>query len=301
MSVPDAFREGVRRYMRAHAFGNAIDSDLWRLMQDTAGKPIVGIERDVTRQEGVPLMRVDDQARMTTLSEDRFAADPTTIAHAAAQTWHLPVTVRSLATGESQTRILSTPVRFVLASPVLVNAGQTTYARTLYPGEAERALIERIASLSAADQLGLLNDTLALGLAGYTGASNALAMVTALPVTADPIVWQGAISVLQGIDEHFTPGAGKSAYRRFALAVLQPMADRLGYAAWSGEEGNSEILRTSLERTQGVFGDGTVIDWARRTLADPGASAVDYRTALNVVASQADATTFDSIAEPSRV
>jgi len=27
---PTAFRNGVRRYMRAHAYGNAIDADLWR-------------------------------------------------------------------------------------------------------------------------------------------------------------------------------------------------------------------------------------------------------------------------------
>ena len=94
----------------------------------------------------------------------------------AAQTWQLPVTVKSLTTNELQTKILNTPTSFVLPSPVLVNAGQTTYARVLYSKDGVGALVARMASLSSADQLGLLNDTLALGLAGYTRASNVLAL-----------------------------------------------------------------------------------------------------------------------------
>ena len=44
--------------MHAHAFGNTVDSDLWSEVQKAAGKPILEIEHDFTRQEGVPLIRV---------------------------------------------------------------------------------------------------------------------------------------------------------------------------------------------------------------------------------------------------
>jgi aminopeptidase N len=249
----------------------------------------------------VPLIHVVHKGGTTILSEGRFAADPTTVAMAAAQTWQLPITVKSLTTSELQTKILSTPTSFVLPSPVLVNAGQTTYARVLYSNDGVGALVKRMASLSSADQLGLLNDTLALGLAGYTRASNVLAMVKALPVDADPIVWQRTISVLRSIDDHYAPGAAKVAYRRFVLRLLHPLADRLGYAAKSGEDSNVEILRASLERTQGIFGDPAIIDWAKRTLADNIGSAADHRTALNVVAGQADAPTFDSLLAKAKV
>ena len=39
----DKFRDGVRRYMQAHAFGNTVDSDLWRPMQQAVGQPIAKI------------------------------------------------------------------------------------------------------------------------------------------------------------------------------------------------------------------------------------------------------------------
>jgi aminopeptidase N len=291
----DAFRAGVRRYMHDHAFGNTVDRDLWSLIQATSGKPILGIEREMTRQDGVPLVRVAQKGGTTLLSEGRFASDPTTIAKAAQQDWHLPITVESLASGELQTILLHASSNFMLAPPVLVNVGQTTYGRVLYSNDGMGALVEHMAALSAADQLGLLNDTLALGLAGYTRASNVLAMAKALPVDADPIVWQRTISILQTIDDHYAPGSEKAAYRRFVLGLLRPLADRLGHATKSGEAGNVQILRTSLEQALGRLGDPAVIRWAKQTLAGQTGSAADRRAALSVVAGQADALTFNSL------
>jgi aminopeptidase N len=296
----DAFRAGVRRYMRTHAFGNTIDSDLWSLIQVTAGKPILGIERDLTRQEGVPLIRVSRKGGTTILSEGRFAAVPATIARAAPRKWQLPITVKSLASSEVQTKILNTSVTFMLAPPVLVNAGQTTYGRVLYSEDEVGALVEHMATLTSADQLGLLNDALALGLAGYTRASNVLAMARALPVDADPVVWQRTIRILRNIDDHYAPGSDKTAYRRFVLALLQPLADRLGHTARPGEGGNVEILRVSLEQAQGRLGDPAVIDWAKQTFDDETGPAADQRTAMTIVAGQADAPTFDLLVAKAR-
>jgi aminopeptidase N len=291
----DAFRAGVRRYMREHAFANTKDGDLWSLIQVTAGKSILGIERDLTRQEGVPLIRVSLKSATTILSEGRFAADPATVAKAAPGNWHLPITVKSLASSELQTKILNTSINFALPPPLLVNAGQTTYGRVLYSNDGVGALVEHMASLSAADQLGLLNDALALGLAGYIGASNVLAMAKALPVDADPIVWQRTITILRSIDDHYAPGFDRAAYRRFVLGLLQPLAERLGHTASSGEAGNVEILRVSLEQAQGRLGDPAVIGWAKQTLADQTSTAADQLTAMTIVAGQADAPTFDSL------
>ncbi|HET7085914.1 MAG TPA: M1 family metallopeptidase [Rhizomicrobium sp.] len=291
----DAFRDGVRRYMHAHAFGNTVDSDLWTVMQEAAGKPILDIERDATRQEGVPLIRVASERAVTILSEGRFAADPSTIATAPPRSWLLPVTVENLDQARPQFKLLRAPTRFEIPAPVLVNVGQTTYARVLYPKASIDALAGRMAALSSADQFGLLNDSLALGLAGYAPASNTLALAKAVPANADPIVWQRVISILKDIDAHFPQGAARTAYRQFALKLLNPVSSRLGFAAAATDDGNIQILRASLEEVRGEFGDPAVIVWAKRILAGHGESAADKRTALNVVAGQADTATFDAL------
>ena len=109
----DNFRDGVRRYMKAHAFGNTVDADLWSEVQATSGKPILQIEHEFTTTVGVPLIKIDSQELVVpssgrvprpdlhpsgptlenmTLSEGRFFADSdeteTTPSH-----WTLPVRV----------------------------------------------------------------------------------------------------------------------------------------------------------------------------------------------------------------
>ncbi len=76
-----AFRDGIRSYMAAHAYGNTTTADLWQALESAAGKP-------VTRRCGV-LYRAgwraaDHQPRppaaaarqRMTLRQDRFVIAP---------------------------------------------------------------------------------------------------------------------------------------------------------------------------------------------------------------------------------
>ena len=77
----DAWREGVRRYMKAHAYGNTVSDDLWREVEAAAGQPITAIAHDFTLQPGVPLIRVASatcQSGQTTLqlAQGEFSKRP---------------------------------------------------------------------------------------------------------------------------------------------------------------------------------------------------------------------------------
>ncbi len=76
----DKFRSGVRNYMRAHAYGNTVDTDLWHLIQSAAGRPVLDIERDFTQQPGLPLVAVTSSSDGMNLVESRFVDDPETLA-----------------------------------------------------------------------------------------------------------------------------------------------------------------------------------------------------------------------------
>jgi aminopeptidase N len=296
----EAFEKGVQAYMRAHAYGNTEDSDLWREIQKAAGKPILDIEHDVTRQEGVPLIKAQFGKDAVTLSEGRFAADPATIANAKPQSWLLPIAVAPLSGGKAETQLLKAPTRFAVMPPALVNAGQKTYGRVLYPAGSVAALSAALPKLAPADQYGLLNDTAALGFAGYQPASDMLALMASLPENADAIVWQRALTLLGEIDGHYADGAPRTALRATALKLLHPLSARLGFAAKSGEDGNVQILRMALVRLQGRFGDPATIAWAKKTMDDAAANPVDKRAALDVAAASADAKAFDALLTKAR-
>jgi len=288
---PDAFREGLRHYMHDHAFGNTMDSDFWSALQAAAGQNLLpDVARDLTRQTGVPLVSVAAARGGLALSESRFAEDPDTIAADSVRSWHLPVAVGK------NTVMLEKTATVPAASPAVVNAGQLGYMRVLYDQASFDALAKSYAGLPAADRLGLLNDSIALGLAGYAPASRALILAKAVPADADPIEQQRVVALMLQLDRYYQPGPARDVFRRCALATLDPLSGRLGTEATAGEDGNIQTLRTTLLTLRGRLGDAKALAWARQTHSSAGTR----RTALAILASQADATTLGPLLQEAR-
>jgi len=294
----DKFREGVRRYMRAHAYGNTVDVDLWQLIQQEAvGKPIVEIERDFTRQVGVPLVTVTSTRAGVHLVQSRFAADPSTIAGLTPQRWRLPlaaVPANADSVGADRQYLLLQGAADVTQSPpLLINAGQTGYARVLYGDGTLEGVAAKMPALMPADQIGLMDDASALGFAGYSSPDDMLKLAMAIPAEANAIVWERVIRLLSDLDDHYADSPQRVVFRRFALDVMAPLATRLGSAGAADESSNTAILRSNLKHAQGRFDDPAVIADARKLFDQGGGTVAEQRTALDIVAEHADANTFD--------
>jgi aminopeptidase N len=77
--------------------------------------------------------------------------------------------------------------------------------------------------------------------------------------------------------------------------MLKPLAARLGPDSVAGEPGNVEILRGRLEETEGRFGDTAVLEGARRRVEAGSGTPAEQRTAVEIVAAQADAAGFEAL------
>jgi len=297
----DHFRAGVRRYMQAHAFGNTVDSDLWTLMQQEAGKPILAIEHDFTLQTGVPLVRVSVAPKGVRLQEGRFAQDPASISAEPPRTWRLPLAVGPAGKrGDPETILLQGATDLAVTTPALVNVGQYAYARVSYDAATFNALAPQLAAVEPMDQLGLLNDAFALGTTGYAPASRIVELPTVLPVDANPIVWGRVIVLLEDLDTHYGDTPARAAFRSFALSLLAPLAARVGPAAASGEPSNITVLRASLLVAMSNFGDAPVIQRADKNVAANSGTPAELRTALAIVAAHSDAASFDTLLQQAR-
>lgn len=302
---PDAWRDGVRRYMKAHAYGNTVSDDLWRQIQAAAGKPILDIAHDFTLQPGIPLIKVDAArceggSTTLTLSQGEFTKDRP---NKQPLRWRVPV-IAQTAGGE--------PVRTMVAGgkgevtvpgcgAVVVNAGQSGYYRSLYGAEQFGAIRQDFAKLAPIDQLGLMNDVWALGLAGLQPASDYLDLAKATPVDADPQIWADIAGSFGSLDDYYRGDkARQAAFRKFAIATLAPAFERIGWEARPNEGDPVTILRSQLIGTLAALGDEKVIAEARRRYAaldgDPEAVPAELKkTVLAVVASHADAATWDKL------
>jgi len=184
---------------------------------------------------------------------------------------------------------------------VIVNAGQAGYFRTLYTPDLFKGLAANFAGLPPIDQLGLLSDVYALGLAGLQPATDALDLAIAAPIAADPKIWGRIVAIYGGVDGYYDGmPTEQAAFRKVALARLSPLMDRVGWTAKPGESGPEATLRGDVIAVLGRLGDPAVAAEAKRRYAadktDPAAVPGPLRkTILGIVAAQADAAGWDAM------
>src|SRR6185437_372531 len=175
-----AWRDGVRAYMARHAYGVATSEDLWREIDRAAGKPVSAVARDFTLQPSVPLIHVAAAGPGEVLTERRLASDAQlpaiTIAssvgdilHREAEllSWRAPLRVLP-PSGPASERVLTRMTTQGAEAGAIVNAGQNAYVRVAYDPGAFAPVAQRFPKLAPIDQIGLLKDALALGMAGET-------------------------------------------------------------------------------------------------------------------------------------
>jgi aminopeptidase N len=303
----NAWRSGVRSYMKAHAYGNTVSDDLWKEIERAAGKPVTAIAHDFTLQPGVPLIRVGEPSctrngnTVVPLVQDEFSRD---LPGKKPLAWRVPVIAQVGANGKPASTLVAGgkgSISVPGCGAVVVNAGQSGYYRTLYAPKEFAQLAQAFATLAPIDQLGLLSDSAALGMAGMQPASSALALAKATPVGADPQVWSRIARLFDGLHWRYT-GQPERQKRldAFAIARLAPVMAQTGWEARSGEAAAVANLREQLIDTLSELGDATVIAEARRRYAamDKDPSAVPgplLKTVLAVVAQHADAATWDAL------
>jgi aminopeptidase N len=162
-------------------------------------------------------------------------------------------------------------------------------------------LRDGFAKLAPIDQLGLLNDTWALGMAGLQPVSDFLDLTSATPADADPVVWADVAGSINSLDFYYRGDKVRQArFRTFAIARLAPVFARLGWQAKPGESTSAGLLRMQLIGALGSLGDPLVLGEARRRYAaqasDPKAMPSELRKVVyRLVAGQADAATWDKL------
>jgi aminopeptidase N len=297
----DAFRTGVRNYMKAHAYGNTVTDDLWAELDKTSSTPISDVAHDFTLQAGIPLIVVKSTRQGIRLSQSRFAADDT---GTTPQTWRVPVIEQALGSKTQWHGLVSSdrPVDIKLARGAvpIVNAGQAGYFRTLDDKALFAKLAAHFRALTPADQLGLLGDARALGTSGYQPLTNTLALTSQARWGMNTQVLDNICGQITALDRLYRDLPGRAAFRAYGLGVLRPLFAQVGWTAKSGEDQNIALLRGDLLGALSQLDDPAIVAEARKRFAayvkNPEALPADLRSSvLGIVAAHADAATWEQL------
>ena len=297
----DVWQSGIQRYMKRHAYGNTVTSDLWRAVEEAGAKGLQDVAEDFTLQAGVPLVRASATCRngSTALSltqgqfsrdqQDKFAADP--------GRWQVPMTVRA-ADGSFHPYLLDGRGEMTLpgCGAVIVNGGQKGYFRTLYTPQMMQPLAATLGQFSDPDQLGLVRDNLALSDAGYQDYGPALDLLTGLESDANPVVAESAVARWGALYNVLEDEPAKERLAAHVRSEWYPRLQQLGFDPREGESVADLSLRSQLVATLGAMDVPEVVAEARRRFArlanDPTALDGPLKTTwLNIVSS--NATTAD--------
>jgi puromycin-sensitive aminopeptidase len=254
----ERFRDGIRLYLRRHAYANAETSDLWDALEDATGQPVRALMDTWIFQAGYPLIHVEKDPSGIVLSqkmfrylEDGSSQEPK---------WHVPILLRGRTkTGMIDKIILLTDREARVEAGefewVMVNAGGHGFYRVRYSSELMTALQQHLRTrLLPVERFSLFNDAWATTLAGLTPLSDYLSLLEIMRDETDLNVWTTVIGSAHSIHRILEEQQYSMCAEQFR-AILLPALERLGWSARSGESELERQLRGDLIAALGTLGE----------------------------------------------
>lgn len=198
------FRDGLRYYLKSHAYGNTNTVDLWAALEHVSKKPVREFMHAWTSQPGFPLVSVlpnpaaglkpshaskasglesENRQPQTTISQERFYMQkPAKISQTR---WPIPL----LAHLEGPEALSTPQAVYQTALNTKLNGGQSGFYRTLYAPGLLASMASNLEKLDPLDRLGILADAFECAKAGYSSITGALTILAGMADEDNAAVW----------------------------------------------------------------------------------------------------------------
>lgn len=232
----DVFMEGIRRYLKKHAYGNTTTEDLWASLSDASGKDVVRVADIWTKNVGYPVVHVteDEKSSKIHLKQNRFLRTADVKSDEDKVLYPVILGLRTK-DGVSEDLILNeregsydAPLDFYK-----LNADHSGIYRTSYTPERLQKLGENAKSglLTVEDRAGMIADAGALSSAGYQKTSGLLSLVKSFDTEAEFVVWDEITARIGAIRSAwiFEDEKTKDALKAFQKDLVSKKAHQLGW------------------------------------------------------------------------
>ncbi len=263
----DDFRDGLRVYLKRHAYANTDTVDLWKAWEEVSGKPVTKFMSVWTTQSGYPIVQATIAANNPSLKQERFYLNPA--ADKKEAVWPIPLlpsTKLDVATLEKKEQSITVDS---LSDTFLLNHNRTSFFRAIYDAEHLKNLAQavRAGKLNNVDRLGLLSDSFEAAKAGYGSSVDTLNLLNAYDTEDSPVVWDIISGGIGSIRLVMNDDAVRDGLRPLVRRLTAAQLKRLGWEEKTGDDHFDRLLRPTILGLSSFAEEPSVVKEARKRFA----------------------------------
>ncbi len=275
------FRNGIRRYLKEHAYSNAEKADLWNALQYAAkGKKVSYVMGKWISLPGYPVVKVEKHEKGIALTQHRFTINGTLPGN-----W--PIPIHYLSPKGERTILMQKPsIELPAADWIKLNYRQACFYKSDYPDGIMHELgnMVKAGKLSHIDAWGLENDLFSQMRCGNIKAEEYIDFVTSYMMDVGYPASDSVISHMNWLYLMAIKTKLADTVRNAALEFARHQLKPLGYVRKKNESNISTIMRSRIVSSLCLYGDKDANAFAARLFeqikagkeVDPNMKAVVY-------------------------
>lgn len=267
----ETFLEGIRHYLKKHAYSNTTTTDLWSALSKVSGKPIETVMEVWTKKVGYPVVTVTEKPDQNTISlkQNRFIR--TGDVKPEEDTTLYPVVLGLKSKTQTDGTVMLTEREQDIKIPDMdfykLNADHSSLFRTRYSAERLEKLGKdaRAGLLTVEDRAGMIADAGALAASGYQKTSASLSLLQGFDKESEFVVWNEILTRIASVRAAWTfeDQKTKDALKTFQRNLISAKTHEIG---WEFSENDGHVLqqfKAMMFGSAGAVGDQKVIDAAK--------------------------------------
>ena len=274
----DKFREGLRYYLKKHSYKNTKTIDLWDAFEIVSKKPVKKIMNSWTKQAGFPLVTLTDSTKsgLKIKQEKFFSSRVTRAKNKNNKLWQIPILYK---TANTNKKILFNKKNIELHENIIekINTDETSFLKVQYDKNTLSNIKKNIEKkhINTRDRLGIIRDTFALTEGGYMKTSDVLQLSLSYKNEDEYIVWTEIAYWTNKIYNLIANEPFLDKYKKYALSLFSPLAEKTGFEKKYQEESSHTLLRILAISQAGFYGDKKIIKEAKKIFSNKILKPID--------------------------
>ena len=260
----DTFIDGVRRYIKKHAWGNTQTSDLWDALGDASGKDVAHVMDVWTKNIGYPVVTVTENETDSsiTIKQNRFLRTGDVKPEEDQVLYPVILGLRTKDGVDENLMLTEREQTFKIKGGLdfyKLNADHSALYRTSYTPERLTKLGEaaRKGLLSVEDRAGMIADAGALAASGYGRTSGILSLLQSFNTESQFVVWNEILTRVNAVRNTwiFESEEIKDSLKAFQLQLCSAKAHELGWEFSEDEDHIQSQFKSLMFGSAGLAGD----------------------------------------------